>query len=75
MGKTWIRWLGYFSQPLNLFLSKGYLVDMGYMDLRQVRKIKSSIHELLVLLQETGGEDAILFFRRWEFYNCIRQIA
>lgn len=61
---VWIHHLWQFCQVFNLFLSRGYLVNRGY-NKRQVWSIKSSIQEVLILLQEHGGEDALAFIRRY----------
>lgn len=47
-----------------MFLTRGYLVNLGY-NMRQVRRLKSSIHDVLVLLQEHGGDDALAYVRRY----------
>ena len=65
VGEVWIQHLWQFCQPLNLFLSRGFVVDLGYLKAGQVSIIRSSINELLLLLQLNGGSDAKSYFRRY----------
>mmetsp|Transcript_33148 Transcript_33148/g.98656 ORF Transcript_33148/g.98656 Transcript_33148/m.98656 type:complete len:440 (-) Transcript_33148:238-1557(-) len=61
---TWMPYIGQFAQPLNLFLSKRYSVNMGYLSPRKVRGIQAAIHDVLVLLQQHCGFDASALMRR-----------
>ena len=65
VGLVWIQHLWQFSQPLNLFLSRGFVVDLGYLKAGQVSNIRSRIHEMLRLLHLHGGSDAKSYFRRY----------
>ena len=65
VGPIWIQYLWQFAQVFNLFLSRRFLVDLGYLKAGQVSNIRSSINELLELLQLHGGPEAISYFRRY----------
>ena len=61
----WIQHVWLWAQNLNLFLSKAFSVDLGYMKAGQVSALRTSINEFLNLLGQYGGEDVVLVFRRY----------
>lgn len=49
-----MSYIDQFSQPLNLFLSKSYSINMGYLSPKKVLSIRSGINEVLVLMQASS---------------------
>ena len=65
VGLVWIQHLWQFAQVFNLFLSRGFVVDLGYLKSGQISAIRTSINDFLVLLQLNGGDNTISYFRRY----------
>ena len=65
VGQIWIHHVWTWAQVLNLFLSKAFAVDLGYLNAGQVSRIRTSIEELLILFGEHGGPDTVPVFRRY----------
>ena len=61
---VWIHQLWQFAQIFNLFMgARRYTVNMGY-NSRDIQSIKELCHDVLIVLEENGGEDATALVRR-----------
>ncbi len=59
----WIYDLWQWAQIMNLFLQRRYKVSMGY-NTRQMVSVRQCVTDVLLLLEEYGGQHATALIRR-----------
>lgn len=64
VGKVWIYYLRDFAQTFNLFLSRNFLINMGY-NQHRLNSTQRAVNEVLLMMQQFGGEHAKVFMRKW----------
>ncbi len=63
VAEVWIHQLWQFAQVFNLFIQRRFAVNLGY-NTRDYASVKQLVFDVLILLEENGGEHATALLRR-----------